>query len=183
MAKHTGFWAGLTLAVAAALPLAAQLALAGAATWALWRHRPEGFAGAWFFLILAPTSSVVPVIQQPVAENRPYLPLAALVSLGVLALHARTGRRATLAGSEQTWSNGLLDAYQLLHAGEKNRRTLHLWRDSREGSLKVDHILVSRGAQVMSLMTSGVDDKPVALNCFRFCSKSCHSLIASGAAL
>src|SRR5471032_2999420 len=32
-------------------------------------------------------------------------------------------------------------------------------------------------------LTSGVDDKPVALNCFRFCSKSCHSLIASGAAL
>ena len=31
-------------------------------------------------------------------------------------------------------------------------------------------------------LTSGVDDKPVALNCFRFCSKSCHSLIASGAA-
>ena len=35
-----------------------------------------------------------------------------------------TGRRAMLAGSEQIWPNGLLDAYQTLHAGEKNRRTL-----------------------------------------------------------
>ncbi len=33
--------------------------------------------------------------------------------------------------------------------------------------------------QTTQSLTSGVDDKPVALNCFRFCSKS----IASGAAL
>lgn len=76
-----------------------------------------------------------------------------------------TGRRATLAGSEQTWSNGLLDAYQLLHAGEKNRRTLHLWRDSREGSLKVDHILVSRGAEIGAAeIVSG--DKPMVSDHF-----------------
>jgi endonuclease/exonuclease/phosphatase family metal-dependent hydrolase len=59
-----------------------------------------------------------------------------------------TGRRARLAGSEQIWPNGLLDAYQTLHAGEKNRRTLHFWSDSREGLIKVDHILVSRGAEI-----------------------------------
>jgi endonuclease/exonuclease/phosphatase family metal-dependent hydrolase len=35
-----------------------------------------------------------------------------------------------------------------LHAGEKNRRTLHFWSDSREGLIKVDHILVSRGAEI-----------------------------------
>jgi endonuclease/exonuclease/phosphatase family metal-dependent hydrolase len=71
-----------------------------------------------------------------------------------------TGRRATLAGSEQIWPNGLLDAYQSLHAGEKNRRTLHLWRDSREGPLKVDHVLVSRGAGIETAeIVSG--DKPM----------------------
>ena len=87
----------LVATTAAAAPFALTLAaLLGATLWALRRRPALGFAGAWFFLILAPTSSVVPVIQQPVAENRPYLPLAALVSLGVLALHARTGRRATL---------------------------------------------------------------------------------------
>ena len=87
----------LVKTTASAAPFALGLAaLLGATVWAL-RLRPVlGFAGAWFFLILAPTSSVVPVIQQPVAENRPYLPLAAVVSLGVLLLHTRTGRRATL---------------------------------------------------------------------------------------
>ncbi|MDE3084797.1 MAG: tetratricopeptide repeat protein, partial [Verrucomicrobiota bacterium] len=46
-----------------------------------------GFLGAWFFLILAPSSSVVPVVTQTVAEHRMYLPLAAVVSLGVIGLH------------------------------------------------------------------------------------------------
>lgn len=59
-----------------------------------------------------------------------------------------TGRRVPAADSEQVWPDGLLDAYQTLHADEKNRRTLHFWSDSREGTLKVDHILVSRGAKI-----------------------------------
>ena len=58
-----------------------------------------------------------------------------------------TGRRVAVAGAEQIWANGLLDTYQLLHPTEKNRRTLHFWSGRRDG-LKVDHILVSRGAEV-----------------------------------
>lgn len=45
----------------------------------LLRKRPAaGFVGAWFFLILAPTSSVIPVATQTLAEHRMYLPLAAV---------------------------------------------------------------------------------------------------------
>jgi protein O-mannosyl-transferase len=40
-----------------------------------------GFWGAWFFLILAPSSSILPVVREAAAEQRMYLPLAALVSL------------------------------------------------------------------------------------------------------
>jgi tetratricopeptide (TPR) repeat protein len=43
-----------------------------------------GFCGLWFFLILAPTSSVVPLVTQTGAEHRIYLPLAGLVALVVL---------------------------------------------------------------------------------------------------
>jgi endonuclease/exonuclease/phosphatase family metal-dependent hydrolase len=76
-----------------------------------------------------------------------------------------TGRSAILAGSQQIWANGLRDAYQILHAGEKNRRTLHFWRDSREGPLKVDHILVSRGAEIGAAeIVSG--DKPMVSDHF-----------------
>ena len=59
-----------------------------------------------------------------------------------------TGRRVQVAGAERVWANGLLDTYQALHPGEKNRRTLHFWKGNRDGAVKVDHILVSRGARI-----------------------------------
>ncbi len=58
------------------------------------------------------------------------------------------GKRASLAGADRDWKNGLLDTYQALHPGEKNRRTLHFWSDTTVGNVKVDHILVSRNAQI-----------------------------------
>jgi protein O-mannosyl-transferase len=51
---------------------------------ALWRNPPMGFCGLWFFLILAPTSSVVSILGQTGAEHRMYLPLAGLIGLGVV---------------------------------------------------------------------------------------------------
>ena len=56
-----------------------------------------GFVGAWFFLILAPTSSVVPLSGQLVAEHRMYLPLAGVIGLtifGSLALGRRLFARS-----------------------------------------------------------------------------------------
>ena len=38
----------------------------------------------WFFVVLAPTSSVIPVISQTGAEHRMYLPLAGIVSLTIV---------------------------------------------------------------------------------------------------
>ncbi len=43
-----------------------------------------GFAGAWFFVILAPTSSFIPIVTEPAAERRMYLPLIAVVGLAVV---------------------------------------------------------------------------------------------------
>ncbi len=51
----------------------------------VWRNRWYGFVGAWCFLILAPTSSVVPMTYEIVAERRMYLPLAALIAMTVAA--------------------------------------------------------------------------------------------------
>lgn len=61
-----------------------------------------------------------------------------------------TGRRATLAGTPTIWKNGFIDTFQTLHPNEKSRTTLHFWKDSRAGFLKVDHILVSKGAKVLA---------------------------------
>ena len=64
---------------------------------ALWRGRAVGFLGAWFFMILAPSSSVVPVATQTVAEHRMYLPLAAVVALAVMGTYSLLGRRVLVA--------------------------------------------------------------------------------------
>ena len=60
-----------------ALAVLALLILTG---WGLFRNHPLGFAGAWFFLILALTSSFMPM-PDPLVEHRMYLPLAALAVL------------------------------------------------------------------------------------------------------
>jgi tetratricopeptide (TPR) repeat protein len=57
------------------------------------KRRPAiGFIGAWFFMILAPTSTVVPILGSPVAEHRMYLPLAAVVMMAVISVFG-LGRR------------------------------------------------------------------------------------------
>jgi len=55
------------------------LLLLVATLWALVRRPVAGFFGACFFLILAPSSSFVPLVTQSMAEHRMYLPLAAIV--------------------------------------------------------------------------------------------------------
>jgi Flp pilus assembly protein TadD len=67
-------------------------ALAAATVWALVRRPAAGFLGACFFAVLAPSSSVVPVATETMAEHRMYLPLAAVVVGIVLVLHRWIGR-------------------------------------------------------------------------------------------
>ena len=69
------------------------VALAGATGFALWKRSPLGLAGACFFAILAPSSSVVPVITQTMAEHRLYLPLAAIIVLLTTVATAKFGPR------------------------------------------------------------------------------------------
>jgi tetratricopeptide (TPR) repeat protein len=70
----------------------------GATLYALWRRPKLGFLGAWFFVILAPTSSVMPLVGQTMAEHHMYLSLAAPVVLMALGLHAFLGRHGFAAG-------------------------------------------------------------------------------------
>ena len=49
------------------------------AAWTRPRYRWLGFLGAWFFLLLAPSSSVVPIRTEIAAERRVYLASAAFV--------------------------------------------------------------------------------------------------------
>jgi protein O-mannosyl-transferase len=72
-------------------------ALVWATATALMKRSPLSYAGAWFLLILAPTA-LIPVATQTMAEHRAYLPLAAVVLWGVLAIRRLTG------GGWGTWA-------------------------------------------------------------------------------
>ena len=77
----------------AVLPEALLVAVLVVATlYYIARRSALGFMGAWFFAILAPSSSIVPLAKQTIAEHRMYLPLAAVMLLVVLAVHALCGR-------------------------------------------------------------------------------------------
>src|SRR4029078_5207187 len=70
------------------------LGLLGLTGWALVRKPALGFLGAWFFAILAPSSSFVPVATQTMAEHRMYLSLAALCVVVAIGLHRTLARRS-----------------------------------------------------------------------------------------
>lgn len=68
------------------------LGLVAACGWGLWRGRVWGFAGLFWFVVLAPTSSVIPIATQTMAEHRTYLPLAGLAVLAAGVVVTRLGR-------------------------------------------------------------------------------------------
>jgi tetratricopeptide (TPR) repeat protein len=70
------------------IPGIIALGAAGFASLIAWRSdrwRWFGFVGAWFFLILAPSSSIVPIRTEMAAERRVYLAIAAVTVLLVIA--------------------------------------------------------------------------------------------------
>jgi len=75
------------------------LGILAATGWALWRCPKIGFWSVWFFIVLAPTSSFIPV-EDLAVEHRMYLPM-----VGVLVL-AVTGALTLLnwLGRHQGWN-------------------------------------------------------------------------------
>jgi tetratricopeptide (TPR) repeat protein len=102
------------------------LALLGATGWAVVRRPAAGFLGVLFFAVLAPSSSFLPVLSQVVAEHRMYLPLLAVVVLGLGALRHWLGWRGLAAAAL---------AVPVLAVATLRRNTVYhdpsgLWRDT-----------------------------------------------------
>jgi tetratricopeptide (TPR) repeat protein len=113
--------------VAEVVPHALILAALLAGVGILLRYRPAlGFAGAWFFLILAPSSSVVPITQQPMAEHRMYLPLAAIIALAVLGLNSWIKRGRLILFAALAVELGCLS----VRRNEDYRSALAIWTDT-----------------------------------------------------
>lgn len=59
----------------------------------LWKWPMIGLIGAWFFLVLAPTSSILPILTEVAAERRMYVPSAALCGAVMVAIALMLQRR------------------------------------------------------------------------------------------
>jgi tetratricopeptide (TPR) repeat protein len=127
------------------VPYAAIVGALVVATALMLRSRPQfGFVAAWFFLILAPSSSVVPLATQTVAEHRMYLPLAAVVTIAVLSGHT------VLRGASMRAAAVAVVALALAWAthcrNETYRDELTLWRDTADRAPSNERAQVAFGA-------------------------------------
>jgi tetratricopeptide (TPR) repeat protein len=123
-----------------ALPgLAVVLAFFAGTVWGLCgtgrnpARRAFGFAGACFFAILAPSSSVVPVATEIVAEHRMYLALApvlAVVVCGATAAAGRLGRGIGVAGWPVLAVVAVVLGLLTVSRNGDYRSELTLWQDT-----------------------------------------------------
>ncbi|MBW7894670.1 MAG: tetratricopeptide repeat protein [Opitutaceae bacterium] len=140
------WWQGILLVALAGLTVIA------------WRRWPKaGFVGAAFFVILSPSSSVVPLVSQTIAEHRMYLPLAAVIVAVVLLLHQRMGRTAVIV---------LLCAAPVLgtltHLRNRDYRSeLALWTDTAakvpanaRAQINLAEILIKEGRPTEALVAA-----------------------------
>lgn len=81
-ADYSG-WPPVTAWGPALLPGALIVALFCASVWGFARRAAAGWVGLTVFAVLAPSSSVIPITGEWLAEHRMYLPLAGLVALAV----------------------------------------------------------------------------------------------------
>jgi tetratricopeptide (TPR) repeat protein len=132
------------------------------------RTRPSlTFAACWFLLILAPTSSIIPLPTEMLAERRMYLPSAAVIALVVLGARSLMLR---LEGGARTTPSPALSAaavavvvaglaflsWRRLH---DYRTVLAIWTDSVE---KAPRSPVAQNNLGMALAFAGRVDEALA---------------------
>ncbi|UCC28896.1 MAG: tetratricopeptide repeat protein [Phycisphaerales bacterium] len=120
------------------LPAILMVGLLTGAVWALFRKPWLGFLGAWFFLILAPTSSFIP-IKDALFEHRVYLSLAAVVVLVVVGAHGvlrHVAVRLSPADSVRAFVSAalvvtsvLLLSYGTIRRNQSYHSEISMWRD------------------------------------------------------
>ncbi len=108
------------------LPGTVLLALLAATVLALRRRPVWGFAGAWCFGLLGPSSSFVPLLPQPIAEHRMYLPLAAVITVVLASAFHLAGRRVWLVAAALALALGVTTARR----NHDYRSAEAIWRDT-----------------------------------------------------
>lgn len=129
VAEHVWLSASLGVIIVSALCLA---------LWAIVRGWTNGYVGLVFFLVLAPTSSFVP-IKDPAFEHRMYLPLAPVIVLAVIGAYAvLTSRLGAWTAEAINWRRivpgiamiaALFLAYVTVQRNRDYHSALGMWQD------------------------------------------------------
>lgn len=96
---------------------------------ALWRRTALGFAGAWFFGILAPTS-LAPGTTQMIVEHRMYLSLAAVLAVAVVGAYRVAGERRRVIVSVAGAVAILVAMVLTVRRNTDYRTAVGLWSDT-----------------------------------------------------
>ena len=107
-------------------------ALLWATIWGLIKRPTLGFLGIWFFLILAPTSTILP-LEDPIFEHRLYLSLAAFTTLAVLAAYTllrrvRSKKRRIILGCVLLTATTIILGYRTHVRNRIYQSPLVLWQ-------------------------------------------------------
>ena len=116
------------------LPALVAVLVAGVAViWAMVKRPMWGFAGFWFFGILVPTSSVIP-LHDVMVERRMYLSLAAVLTLvvvgGYLVGRRWLGRRVLVVGTCLVITVAVVLGVLTHQRNEDYRSELSMWEDT-----------------------------------------------------
>jgi FOG: TPR repeat len=103
------------------------LVLLTATAYATLRRPRLGFAGCWFFGLLAPSSSVVPLATQTMAEHRMYLPLIPVVAIAAVGLFAKANKQTGLVVVAVV---ALLLGWSTVRRNEVYKSAVALWSDT-----------------------------------------------------
>ncbi len=119
------------------VPGAVIIGLLVATVRAFRRHPWLGFLGAWFFLILAPTSSFLPSLGEVAAERRMYLPSAAVMTLTVVTAFAigkrlSQGRQGVAFGCVAAGAVVALLSFRTIQRNRDYRSAVSIWQDTVE---------------------------------------------------
>ncbi len=138
------------------------VAIAALLLWAAWSIRnrsPLGFLAASFFVILAPTSSLIP-IKDMLFEHRLYLPLAAVVTTMVLGgyalMRSLANRRSAFPAHPKAMMTGVVVvAIVVLATGTVQRNRTYadpigMWRDVTEKRPLNARAFENLGTQLMA---------------------------------
>jgi tetratricopeptide (TPR) repeat protein len=96
-------------------------ALGGATLFGIIRRSPWALPGAWFFLVLAPSSSILPIASEVAADHRMYLPLAAVIAAALAGLIWLVSRTALVRAPFTKYVSWALVAVIVLALGVRTR--------------------------------------------------------------